>query len=106
MSASPIAAVATHHQPRPRLPFADARHGNNLPTQQPFKAKPQPAPATQPRAKMPPKEGQKQVPEPKKEKIRPPTPPAVIRDQKETLVFHKVGFLGEVCHSTNLVTCH
>lgn len=41
------------------------------------------------------RENRKQLPEPKKEKVRPPSPPSVIRDQKNTLVFTKVGFLGE-----------
>jgi len=39
---------------------------------------------------------QKQLPEPKKDKVRPPSPPAIIRNEKESLVFSKVGFLGEV----------
>ncbi|KAG8797390.1 Cell cycle serine/threonine-protein kinase cdc5/MSD2 [Serendipita sp. 398] len=99
MNISPIAALGAHHQPRPRLPFGDARHGNNVPPQPQPKPKPQMPLAAQPQQKPSadnrPQQKEKQLPEPKKEKVRPPSPPAIIRDQKETLVFHKVGFLGE-----------
>ncbi|KAG8835886.1 Cell cycle serine/threonine-protein kinase cdc5/MSD2 [Serendipita sp. 399] len=99
MSITPIAALAAHHQPRPRLPFGDARHGNNVPTQSQPKPKPQMPHSAQPQQKPTtdhrPQQKEKQLPEPKKEKVRPPSPPAIIRDHKETLVFHKVGFLGE-----------
>jgi hypothetical protein len=101
MSNSPIAALAAHHQPRPRLPFTDARQGNNIPTQSQPRTKVQPAPEAEQHREKRPHQNQKQLPEPKKDKARPPSPPAIIRDQKETLVFSKVGFLGEV----NRVCC-
>ena len=33
-----------------------------------------------------------------KDKVRPVSPPPIIRDNHRTLSFEKVGFLGEVCH--------
>lgn len=33
-----------------------------------------------------------------KDKVRPASPPPIIRDNHRTLSFEKVGFLGEVCH--------
>jgi hypothetical protein len=102
MNRSPIAAVAAHHQPRPRLPFGDARQGNNIPPQALHPPKPQPPSQPQQQPEMNQNGKQKQLPEPKKDKVRPPSPPAIIRNEKETLVFSKVGFLGEVrvfhCH--------
>jgi hypothetical protein len=104
MSHSPLAAIAANHQPRPRLPFGEARQGNNIPVKPQPRVKAQ-MPSEPPRQQPPQpqqrdgavRENPRQLPEPKKEKVRPPSPPSVIRDQKNTLVFTKVGFLGEVC---------
>lgn len=41
----------------------------------------------------------KELPQPKKEKPRATSPPPIITDPSRTLVFSKVGFLGEVCFS-------
>lgn len=95
MSTTPLATLAANQQPRPRLPFSDARQGNNVPSKPQPPPKPQMPPTAARAAEVQPHEKQKQLPEPKKEKVRPPTPPALICDAEETLVFHKVGFLGE-----------
>lgn len=102
MNGSPISALAAHHQPRPRLPLSEARQGNNIPLAPQPKPKQQHPLATEmqqaqhePERRVQEKEKQKQIPEPKKEKVRPPSPPAIIRDSARTLLFSKVGFLGE-----------
>lgn len=95
MHRSPISALAAHQQPRPRLPFAEARQGNNIVPQVHHLHKPQPAPQAQEQLEMQQAAKQKQLPEHKKDKARPPSPPAIIRNEKETLVFSKIGFLGE-----------
>lgn len=116
MNASPISALAAHHQPRPRLPLSDARQGNvpSLAPQSKLKQQTQLRPQLQGQAQQPQQapqplatemqqgkpgqqEKQKQLPEPKKEKVRPASPPPLIRDANRTLSFTKVGFLGEVC---------